>query len=148
MKKSKRSKSIKKRQSINIKLSDVTTLSQIITNSKIVGKKATAISAVYASIAAISDTISTLPLNLYRLNDKKREIAHDHYLQKIIKFRPNDHLTSVSFLEAIIKNMLTYGNAFIYPIKKRDESIVRLEIIPPENITIFSYEKKPFYKCL
>lgn len=72
MKKSKRSKSIKKRQSINIKLSDVTTLSQIITNSKIVGKKATAISAVYASIAAISDTISTLPLNLYRLNDKKK----------------------------------------------------------------------------
>ncbi|MCZ6110880.1 phage portal protein [Campylobacter ureolyticus] len=148
MKKSKRSKSIKKRQSINIKLSDVTTLGQIITNSKIVGKKATAISAVYASIAAISDTISTLPLNLYRLNDKKREIAHDHYLQKIIKFRPNDHLTSVSFLEAIIKNMLTYGNAFIYPIKKRDESIVRLEIIPPENITIFSYEKKPFYNYI
>lgn len=73
MKKSKRSKSIKKRQSINIKLSDVTTLGQIITNSKIVGKKATAISAVYASIAAISDTISTLPLNLYRLNDKKKE---------------------------------------------------------------------------
>lgn len=131
-----------------IKLSDVISLKGLFSPSGDISvnvKNATSISAVYAAIGTISDTISTLPLNLYVIEGKNRSIAHDHALQKVIKFKPNEYLTTVTFLEIIVKNMLTHGNAFIYPIKTRAGEIIKFEIVSPENIQIYSYEKIPFY---
>lgn len=108
-------------------------------------KNATSISAVYSAICSISNTISTLPLNLYKIENGNRSIANEHYLQKILKFAPNEYLTNVSFIEIIVKCMLTHGNAYIYPIKTRRGEIIKLEIINPTNIEIYSYEKTPFY---
>lgn len=135
-----------KRKTVN--LSDVVSLKGLFAPSGDISvnvKNATSISAVYAAIGVISDTISTLPLNVYELNGKNRNIANNHNLQKIIKFKPNEYLTNVTFIEAVVKNMLTYGNAYIYPIKTRSNEIIKLEIVHPENIQIQSYQKVPFY---
>lgn len=135
----------KLKQIRSIDLNDDTELFFNQTDTTITPKNATSISAVYSAISAISDTISTLPLNLYHKFDDKREIAYEHYLEKLIKFSPNEYFTQTTFIEAIVKSMLVYGNAFIYPIKQRNNQIVRLELLDPTNITIFSYEKTPFY---
>lgn len=111
-------------------------------------KNATKLSAVYAAIGAISDTISTLPLNLYKKNGRNREIAYEHPLQSVIRYRPNKYMTSTTFIECIVKNILTYGNAYIYPIKTRGGKIKSLEVINADLIELFYYDDEPFYNYL
>lgn len=71
------------------------------------------LSAVWACVSLLSDTISTLPLTLYRRKrDGSREPAEDHPLFRVFKRQPNDDMTSAQFIGATIANMLLWGNGY------------------------------------
>lgn len=108
-------------------------------------KNVTSIAAAYSAIGAISDAIAGLPLNLYLLRNGKREIAHSHPLQKLIRHSPNKIHTPFSFIEAIVKSMLLYGNAYIYPILNGKNEVLSLQLLSPENVSLFEFADKIFY---
>jgi HK97 family phage portal protein len=65
------------------------------------------LSAVWACVTLLSDTISTLPLSLYRRKrNGTREVAEDHPVHLALKYRPNDEQTPSRFMGAFMASML------------------------------------------
>ena len=76
-------------------------------------KRAESVSAVYACVAAISETIASLPLVLYRRAPyDDRERATDHPLYRVLHDAPNAQQSALEFREQMQAAVLLRGNAF------------------------------------
>lgn len=98
--------------------------------------KALQLSAVWACVRLISETIATLPLNLYKnLPDGGREADKTLQLANILRKSPNANMTAVNFIEALVASLLFQGNSFC-EIKRVGEQIVALDLLIPQNVKI------------
>lgn len=71
------------------------------------------VSAVWACVRLIAETIATLPLGVYRrLPDGSRETDTSHPLYSVLAISPNEHMSPVQFWEAMVASMLLRGNAY------------------------------------
>lgn len=70
------------------------------------------VAAVYACVAAISETVATLPLHLYRDTGNSREKARSHSLYRVLHDAPNPEQTAMEFREAMTAEVLLTGNAY------------------------------------
>jgi HK97 family phage portal protein len=70
------------------------------------------ISAVFGAVRIISETIGSLPFNLYRKSADGRRIADDHPLHRVLTRRPNRYQTRVEFWESMALNLAISGNAY------------------------------------
>lgn len=86
------------------------------------------ISTVYACVRLIAETISTLPLHLYRREGRRKEIATEHPLYELLHDQPNALMTSVQMRDQMQAAVSLTGNAFARVI--RDNLGVPKEIIP------------------
>ncbi|MDP1650397.1 MAG: phage portal protein [Rubrivivax sp.] len=76
-------------------------------------RSAESVSAVYACVSAISETIASLPLILYRREgDDGRNRAKDHPLYKVLHDQPNGQQTALEFREQMQASVLLRGNAY------------------------------------
>jgi HK97 family phage portal protein len=62
----------------------------------------------------IARSMSLLPINLYNRSPGGRQRADWHPLQSIVRNRPNAEEPSSVFIEKVVRDMLQYGNAFIW----------------------------------
>ena len=68
---------------------------------------------VYACVRLLSQTIATLPLLTYRQDDAGHNtVAQKHPLYRILHDQPNADMTATEFWEAIVSNVLLWGNAY------------------------------------
>lgn len=67
------------------------------------------LSAAWACVTLLSDTISTLPLNFYRKTATGREEATDHRLYRVLKSQPNADVTANFFFQVIVASLLLRG---------------------------------------
>jgi HK97 family phage portal protein len=99
-------------------------------------QSALAFSAVWACNQVLSQTIGQLPINLFKTTDNGKEIASDHYLQKIIKTEPNELMTSSKFREFVMTYYNMYGNGYAKIKRKRaTKEIEELQPIPASLVT-------------
>lgn len=70
------------------------------------------LSAVWACVSLLSDTISTLPLGFYEKTTNGRKPASDHPLARVLSRQPNTQMTAANFLGATIAAMLLRGVAY------------------------------------
>lgn len=71
------------------------------------------IDAVWACVRLISQTVATLPLQIYRYKGKDvAEVDYDHYLYEVLHDRPNYDMTAVNYWEAKVASLLLWGNAY------------------------------------
>jgi len=80
--------------------------------SKVSFDSAMQISAVWAAVRMISETIGSLPFNILEVGDDGKKIAVDHDLQKILTKTPNQYQTNVEFWESMALNLVVSGNAY------------------------------------
>jgi HK97 family phage portal protein len=71
------------------------------------------VSAWWAGCRLISETVAGLPMIMYRLVDGQRKPDDTHPLWYILNIRPNRYMTKVEFLECLILNLVTSGNAYV-----------------------------------
>lgn len=69
-------------------------------------------SAVYACVHVISETIATIPLNLYMVENDKRRIDAAHPLHRLLHFAPNPECSSVIWREYMQACLLLWGNCY------------------------------------
>lgn len=94
------------------------------------------ISAVWACTRLISETISTLPLNLYERTSAGKRVATQHPLQFILHDQPNPDTTSSVLLEAIVAAMLLRGNARCEKLVGGGGRVVGLKFLVPDRLSI------------
>ena len=74
------------------------------------------LSAVWACVKLLAETVASLPLALYRL-DNVRTVERDHPLALLLAGKPNPYQTKIEFFETVLVNLLLYGNAFVHIVR-------------------------------
>lgn len=95
------------------------------------------LSAVWACVRLISETISTLPLNLYERSTTGPRVAERHPLQIPLHVQPNPNSTAAVHWEATVAAMLLRGNARSEMLMLGDR-IIGLRFLAPDRLTIRS----------
>jgi HK97 family phage portal protein len=103
--------------------------------------RAESVSAVYACVSAIAETIASLPLILYRrADDDGRERAKDHPLYGVLHDAPNDRQTALEFREQMQASVLLRGNAYAEIRRGYDGQVRALVPIHADRICVLELD--------
>lgn len=70
------------------------------------------VSAVWACVRLISQTLASLPMVVYKKTDKGRELAPDHWFAQLMAGKPNQYQTKYEFWEHQFANLALHGNLY------------------------------------
>lgn len=70
------------------------------------------LSVVWACVNAVSQTVGSLPIHVYRRVDEGKKRAPEHYLYDLLKNNPNPNVLPSTFKEFMVVNALTWGDGF------------------------------------
>lgn len=97
---------------------------------------AMSISAVYACVRVISETIASLPLKVYeRSDDGSRKPVTQHPVADLIR-KPNPYQTTFEFFETVVALLNLRGNNFAGKTKSRDGIVTELLPLDPSAMTL------------
>src|SRR5574344_2065162 len=114
-------------------------------------RSAMQMTAVYACVRILSESIASLPVHLYQYQEKgSKNKALEHPLYKIIHNEPNPEMTSFVFRETLMGHLLLWGNAYAQIIRDGRGRVVSLYPLLPnkmlvnrndQGILYYQYEK-------
>jgi len=70
------------------------------------------LSAVWACVRLISQTIASLPVVVYRRTPEGRVIDAEHWFSRLMRDRPNQYQTRYEFFEFMLTNLVLHGNCY------------------------------------
>lgn len=70
------------------------------------------LSAVWACVKLISETVASLPFTVYRNGSEGREAVRTHPVSRLFAGMVNRYQNRVEFLETVVLNLILYGNAY------------------------------------
>jgi HK97 family phage portal protein len=103
------------------------------------------VSAVYACVGAISETVASLPLILFRRNGDDRDRASDHPLYKVLHDMANPEQTALEAREYLQACMLLRGNAYARIVLGWDGQVRELWPLSPDRVTVLRVAGKVAY---
>lgn len=106
------------------------------------------IATVWACIRLISETISTLPMLVYRTEaDGGRRVAKDHPLYELLHDSPHFDFTAVEFWEGIAASLCVAGNAYAEKLYMSPRTaanpyprVIALQPLPADQVEVFRTE--------
>jgi len=98
-------------------------------------KSALKFAPVYAAVKRISESIASLPLNLYRINGKSKEKATDLPLYRVLHLQPNQEETRMQMWESLVSHLLLWGNAYAQIERSLGGEIIALWPLDPSRMT-------------
>lgn len=107
------------------------------------------ISAVYAAVNIISNTIASIPI---QVKDKNREgyedVIHDHYLLPLFDHNEND-ITRFEMVKYTVQSILLKGNGFIYVERDGIGRAKSLRWLPSSNVSVIynQVSNELYYLC-
>lgn len=112
----------------------------VATISSVTPSSAESLSAVQACVSAISETIGSLPLPLYRRTDAGREKAQDHPLYRVLHDQPNERQSALEFREQMQAAVLLRGNAYARIVRGSDGQVRQLWPIHPDRVRVLDLD--------
>lgn len=98
--------------------------------------KAMRLSAVWACVRLLSESVSTLPLKIYeRQEDGSRKPAKNHPAYAVLCRRPNAEMTPSRFMLMLVASICLRGNAFVEK-KYIGQKLVSLIPLLPQNMVV------------
>lgn len=92
---------------------------------------------VWACVKLISQTIGTLPFQMYQRTGKGRSIvAPEHPLYRLIHDQPNAEMTATEFWEAMTACTLLWGNSYAEKVLGLNGRIIALVPMRPDRVTV------------
>lgn len=93
--------------------------------------------AVYACVRIIAETVASLPLHLYQYDkDGKKVKAINESLYTLLHDEPNPEMTSFQFRETLMSHLLLSGNAYSQIIRNGLGEIIALYPLRPNRMTV------------
>jgi len=108
-------------------------------------KSAIGFTAVWSAVKILSEAVAGLPIQTFKQNGDSKELDRQNPIYSLLHSEPNPWMTSFVFHQAMMTNVLLYGNAFAVIHKDASETPKWLEIIPPDDVTI-SIKRQKWYK--
>jgi HK97 family phage portal protein len=94
------------------------------------------VSDAYACIRVLADSISSLPLHVYRKTEQGRVPAGDNSRAVQLLRRPSPGSTGVDLISHLMVHLNVYGEAFIGKYRSGDGEIAQLVLISPDQIGV------------
>ena len=94
------------------------------------------VSAVYACVRVIAETIASLPLHVYKVTDTGSEKATQHSLYRLLHDEPNREMTSFILREAMLTHLLLWGNSYCQIIRTGRNQIDSLYPLLPDRMEV------------
>lgn len=105
-----------------------------------------AISAVWACVRILSETVGTLPIHLYQRTRNGREKAKGHPCSQLLQ-KPNSYLTRFSLMHHLMICCTLWGNGYARIYRDKYFRPVRLRLLHPTEIEpILTYDDELFYR--
>ena len=100
-------------------------------------RSAMQMSAVYACVRILAESIASLPLHFYQYNDAGgKEKAINHPLYWLLHDEPNPEMSSFSFRETLMTHLLLWGNAYAQIIRNGRGEVIALYPLMPDRMTV------------
>lgn len=96
------------------------------TGSSVTFDSAMQVSAFWACVRLISETVASLPVVFYRVEGDTRKKDDSHSLWPVLALRPNRYQTRVDFFLTLVLNLVTRGNAYAQIVRNGAGDIVSL----------------------
>ncbi len=94
------------------------------------------ISAAWACVRLIAETLSTLPMGLYRSNsDGSKTLATGHQLYTLLRIQPNADMSASCFWQAYVASLLLWGNAYAEKRISSTGTITSIDFLLPDRIS-------------
>ena len=104
------------------------------------------ISAVWACVRILSDTVGTLPLHLYKRTDKGRERVTNHSGSRVIN-RPNDYSGSFALMQHLMIGCTLWGNGYARIYRDKQYRPIRIQYLHPTEIEpVLTHDDQLFYR--
>lgn len=97
---------------------------------------AQSVSAVYACVSAISETVASLPLILYKRDGEDRTVANNHPLYSILHDQANEFQTALEFRELMMSWVLLRGNAYARVVRDLNGQVRELIPLSPDRMQV------------
>jgi HK97 family phage portal protein len=107
-------------------------------------KSAMTFSAVWASVRILSETIASLPWNVYTSEDESPMVVPNHPITKVLR-RPNAMMTSMTFRETMMANLALHGNAFAFIERDGAARVTQMIPVHPLRVEIKVVQNEKFY---
>ena len=100
-------------------------------------RSAMQMTAVYACVRILSESIAGLPVHLYQYVDSgSKQKALEHPLYRLLHDEPNPEMTSFVFRETLMTHLLLWGNAFAQIIRNGKGQVVALYPLMPNRMSV------------
>ena len=99
-------------------------------------KNAIQVSAVYACVRVIAETIASLPFAVYESTNTGSMKATKHPLYRLLHDEPNSEMTSFVWRETMLSHLLLYGNSYCQIIRSERTNIVGLYPLLPDRMDV------------
>lgn len=95
------------------------------------------LTSVYACVRILSESVASLPLHLYKVNDDgDKEKARDNPLYFILHDEANIEMTSFIFRETLMSHLLLWGNAYAQIIRNGKGDVISMYPLMPNKIRV------------
>ena len=125
-------------QENEVRQSDDLILKSFLSEDTISEREAMNIPAVSKCVNLIADTVSMIPIKLYKeefLNGKRKTVEVEDERCDLFNLDTKDSLDGVQFKRALVRDYLIFGGAYAY-IKKRRNTVKSLNYVSFENVHI------------
>jgi len=107
------------------------------------------VTAVFASIRLLAETIASMPIEMYTKDDNGLSDAKaNHDLIKLLRYKPNKRQNRIEFMEQLMLNLVSDGNAYtrITRVGDKNSRIISLDIINSSNMTVILKNDDVIYR--
>jgi HK97 family phage portal protein len=105
-------------------------------------------SAVYACVRILSETLASLPLNIYKQSGSSKSIDPEHPLQRLLHDEPCEMYTSFDWRQLMMASVLLWGNGYSKIIRDKKYRPMWLDFIHPSIVEPFQVIRNDKTKTL
>ena len=104
--------------------------------------------AVWAAVRLLSETISSLPLNVYiKDSNNSKYIDENNPLNQLLSTSPNSKYTSFTWRNTMMNSLLLWGNAYCLITRNGASRPIALDILQPDKVEpLISDDGELYYK--
>ena len=103
------------------------------------------LSAVWASVRIISETLASIPVDVYYRDGETRRRASEHPVSKLLAHNPNKTSSSFTFRETLAANLCLHGNAYAIIVRDAAARPIELVSVHPNRVKIKVNKGEKFY---
>ena len=102
-------------------------------------------SAVWAAMRLLSESISTLPVGVFRRENNGDNIEVNSDLSFLVKYQPNTYQNKITFYEKVIMDMLSDGNSYVQIVRNRNGRVLELLPLNYGDVETYTLDNKLYY---